>query len=59
MADRYESYFSATLEDSDVSKINENVGDARDSPRGDGGIDPQGTEYYEISGGKFDITIEP
>lgn len=57
MADRYESYFSATLEDSDVSKINENVGTPVTVHEETAELIRKGQEYYEISGGKFDITI--
>lgn len=57
LAKKYENLFSATIETSDVSKINQNAGEFVT-------VDPEtidlielGIVYGELSQGKFDITI--
>lgn len=57
LAEKYENLFSNTIEDSDVSRINESAGEFVT-------VDPEtialietGISYGELSQGKFDITI--
>lgn len=57
MAQTYESYFSPTVEDSDVSLINSHVGEAVTVHPETTELLKKGIEYYESSGGLFDITV--
>ena len=57
MADRYEQLFSATIEDSDVSRINQANGSfvAVDDETVD--LLEAGLEYCRMTDGVFDITV--
>ena len=57
MARTYESYFSPTLEDSDISLINSHVGEAVTVHPETAELLKKGIEYYQSSGGLFDITV--
>ncbi len=57
LAERYESYFSATLPDSDISKINQAGGAPVTVHEETAALLEKGISYGELSGGVFDITI--
>ena len=57
MAETYESYFSPTREDSDVSRINQHVGEPVTVHPETADLIHTGISYYESSQGKFDITV--
>lgn len=57
LADTYEEYFSATLPDSDVSKINQAKGAFVEVHEETVELIEKGLEYCKLSEGGFDITI--
>ncbi len=57
MARTYESYFSTTIEDSDVSRINQHPGEAVTVHPETAELIQKGLSYYSVSEGRFDITI--
>lgn len=57
LADRYEGYFSNTIKDSDVSKINGAAGCPVAVHEETLELIEKGIYYGRLSGGKFDITI--
>lgn len=57
MADHYEKLFSATLPDSDVSRINAAAGSPVTVDEETVALLEKGLEYCELSNGAFDITI--
>lgn len=57
LADTYEQYFSATLPDSDISKINQANGVPVEVHKETAELIEKGLEYCKLSNGGFDITI--
>lgn len=57
IADRYEKLFSATLPESDVSRINASAGSPVTVDEETVALIKKGLEYCELSDGAFDITV--
>lgn len=57
LAETYESYFSTTIETSDVAQINSHIGEPVTVHEETVELIRKGMDYYETSNGKFDITI--
>ncbi len=57
LAKKYENLFSATVEDSDVSRINENAGSFVTVDPETAALIQKGIDYGTLSGGRFDITL--
>ncbi len=57
LAEKYENLFSNTIEDSDISRINENAGKFVTVDPETVALIEKGIAYGELSMGKFDITI--
>lgn len=57
LARKYENLFSATVEGSDVWKINENAGEFVEVEEETVGLIQTGIDYGRLSEGKFDITL--
>lgn len=57
LASLYESYFSASIPDSDISKINDSAGTPVWVHDETAELIKKGLYYGKLSGGKFDITI--
>lgn len=57
LAALYESYFSPTLPDSDITNINTHVGEPVTVHEETAELIQKGMEYYHSSEGKFDITV--
>lgn len=57
LAEQYEGYFSNTIADSDVSKINASNGEAVTVHKETAELIEKGIYYGDLSNGKFDITI--
>ena len=59
MCETYEQMLSATIETSEISKINNAGGEPVSVSDETAELIEKGIEYGELSGGRFDITIEP
>lgn len=59
MCEYYEGLFSATIDSSDVSRINQAGGKPVTVSKATAELINKGIEYGRISDGRFDITIEP
>lgn len=57
IADRYERYFSNTIEDSDISKINASAGTPVEVHEETAELLLKGISYGELTDGRFDITV--
>lgn len=57
LASLYESYFSASMDDSDISRINDSPGSPVQVHKETADLINKGLYYCELSQGKFDITI--
>lgn len=57
LADRYEQYFSNTVEDSDISKINASAGTPVVVHEETAELLSKGISYGELTDGRFDITV--
>jgi thiamine biosynthesis lipoprotein len=57
LAEKYENYFSNTISDSDISKINESNGTPVEVHDETIELLNSGIYYSELSGGSFDITV--
>lgn len=57
LAEKYENYFSNTIPDSDISRINDAAGSPVTVHDETIALLQEGISYGELSGGKFDITI--
>lgn len=59
LCNHYESLFSRTIEDSDVSKINQSGGEKTEVHQVVSEIIKDSLEYSKLSDGAFDITVAP